>query len=166
MMKLLVIAGNVSKTPDGVTYSFVFDEIYRLAKRGFEVHAVRSRIDKDDYLYNIYFHGLEEGLGINEFFSYIWRLGKIHPLGFLRNPKVVYWEGKYHSRIVKVVEECKTDIIHAHFAYPEGLVGMLTAKKVKKPLVVTVHGYDVLTEPTVGYGIRLSKRLDLLVKKV
>jgi glycosyltransferase involved in cell wall biosynthesis len=31
--------------------------------------------------------------------------------------------------------------------------------------VVTLHGYDILTEPTCNYGIRLYRRYDALVKK-
>ena len=32
-MKVLVISASVSKTPDDVTYSFIFDEIYALVRK-------------------------------------------------------------------------------------------------------------------------------------
>jgi glycosyltransferase involved in cell wall biosynthesis len=57
-------------------------------------------------------------------------------------------------------------LIHAHFAYPEGLVGLLAKKRTRKPLVVTVHGYDILVEPAVRYGVRLDKRIDTIVSEV
>jgi len=39
-------------------------------------------------------------------------------------------------------------------------------EKDRYSLVLTVHGYDILTEPSVGYGIRLKRRYDTLVRKV
>lgn len=45
-------------------------------------------------------------------------------------------------------------------------MGHLVAGKAGVPLVVAVRGYDVLMEPSAGYGVRLSKRYDLLVRWV
>ncbi len=36
------------------------------------------------------------------------------------------------------------DIIHAHYAIPQGFLGLLLKKVKKKPLVITVHGSDIL----------------------
>jgi glycosyltransferase involved in cell wall biosynthesis len=33
-------------------------------------------------------------------------------------------------------------------------------------LIITVHGYDILIEPSVGYGIRLSRKIDAVVRRV
>jgi glycosyltransferase involved in cell wall biosynthesis len=63
------------------------------------------------------------------------------------------------------VEKYDVNLIHAHFAYPEGLVGLLAKKKTRKPLIITCHGYDINVVPEIGYGIRLSKRYDVLVRR-
>jgi len=90
-----------------------------------------------------------------------------YPLySLIRSPKAIYFESLYVARALEVAKRVRPDVIHAHFAYPEGLVGCMVKERVGKPLVVTVHGYDVLVEPSVGYGVRLSKRYDLLVRKV
>lgn len=39
------------------------------------------------------------------------------------------------------------DLIHAHFAHPEGTLGLLLRRRWKKPLVVTLHGDDANTYP-------------------
>lgn len=39
------------------------------------------------------------------------------------------------------------DLIHAHFAHPEGTLGLLLKRRWKKPLVVTLHGDDANTYP-------------------
>lgn len=36
------------------------------------------------------------------------------------------------------------DLIHAHYAVPQGLLGVLLKKIKKKPLVLTIHGSDIL----------------------
>jgi glycosyltransferase involved in cell wall biosynthesis len=75
-------------------------------------------------------------------------------------------EHLYATNVLRVVEKNNIDIIHAHFAHSEGLVGLLVKRKMNKPLVVTVHGHDILVEPSVRYGARLSKRIDAIVKLV
>jgi len=39
------------------------------------------------------------------------------------------------------------DIIHAHFIYPDGFIGVKIKSQFKKPLVITGHGYDVYDLP-------------------
>ena len=72
----------------------------------------------------------------------------------------------YASFALKMTRNVKLNIVHAHFAYPEGFVGTLVKRALKNPLVITLHGYDILTEPDVGYGIRLRKSYDILVKEI
>jgi len=86
-------------------------------------------------------------------------------LSFFRNPRKVYGELLYSSHIEKVLSVVKPDILHAHFSYPEGWASYRRYRK-RIPFVVTLHGYDVLVEPSLGYGIRLKKRYDLLVRRV
>lgn len=58
------------------------------------------------------------------------------------------------------------DIIHAHYALPQGLLGVLLKKVRGKPLVVTIHGSDVsvltknpLTAPIVKFVLQNSDRI-------
>jgi glycosyltransferase involved in cell wall biosynthesis len=39
------------------------------------------------------------------------------------------------------------DLIHAHFAWPSGFVGVQLKKKYQVPLVITCHGYDIYSLP-------------------
>jgi glycosyltransferase involved in cell wall biosynthesis len=66
------------------------------------------------------------------------------------------------------MKHVKPDLLHAHYAYPEGWVAFLAkiSSKYHIPLIVTLHGYDILVEPTLGYGIRLCERYDALVRHV
>jgi hypothetical protein len=81
-------------------------------------------------------------------------------LSFFRNPRKVYGELLYSNHIEKVVSIVKPDILYAHFAYPQDWASYLALRRYRKriPFVVTLHGYDVLVESSLGYGIRLKKR--------
>ncbi len=58
------------------------------------------------------------------------------------------------------------DVIHSHYAVPQGLLGVLLKKWCKKPLVVTLHGSDVailarnwITRPLVRYVLKNADRV-------
>jgi glycosyltransferase involved in cell wall biosynthesis len=57
-------------------------------------------------------------------------------------------------------------IVHAHFAIPCGLVGLLLKGIFRVPLVITVHGTDIVKAPEVPYGIRVNPFFDLLTKLI
>lgn len=60
----------------------------------------------------------------------------------------------------------KYDIIHAHYALPQGFLGVLLKKVRKKPLILTLHGSDLtllaksqITRPIVKLVLRSSDRV-------
>jgi len=168
-MRVLLVTSNIGKSPEHVTYSFVFDEAYRLARRGLEIHIVRASFTDEDgeSSFGMHFYGLGHRKLRLEALYMLLRNTTQYPFRTLtRNPKAIYFENLYAWRTLSIANRVKPDLIHAHFAYPEGFVGCTAKKKIGVPLVVTVHGYDILTEPSVGYGIRLKKSYDELVKKV
>lgn len=49
------------------------------------------------------------------------------------------------------------DLIHAHYAVPQGLLGVFLKKIKRKPLVVTIHGSDMTilgSNPVMQHGVR------------
>jgi glycosyltransferase involved in cell wall biosynthesis len=165
-LSIAVISGPVGKTPEDIAYSFVFDEVYRLAQREIEVHVIRFKIESKSISYGIHFHGIERKYDIQALNFLARNITCYPPISLVREPTALYWENLYALNVSKVIERNDISLIHAHFAYPEGLVGLFAKRRTGKPLVVTVHGYDILVEPSVGYGIRLSSRLDTIVRKV
>ncbi|MEM4488760.1 MAG: glycosyltransferase [Desulfurococcaceae archaeon] len=164
---VLVVSARVGTSPEAIPYSFVFDEVVRLAKRGVEVHVVRLDPEKSGgycLSYGVHFHSIKPKMNLKVMDALIYSLMRNLPLGVFRNLSNMYLESYYAMHAAELLRAL--DLVHAHFAYPEGLVGYLAAVKVGKPLIITVHGYDILTEPSIGYGVRLSKRYDFLVRKV
>jgi len=165
-LSIAVVSSSVGKSPDEITYSFVFDEVFRLAQRGLRVHVIRSKIEEDSISCGIRFHGIKRKIDFKALNILIKNPNKFKIFSWLKNPARVYWESLYALNISQVIRRNNIDLIHAHFAYPEGLAGLLAKRVTGKPLIVTVHGYDILTEESVKYGLRLNKNFDAIIKWV
>jgi len=156
---------------------FVLEEAIRLSDM-FEVHLELPSDLHYNYLLNciknsfgeislkIHIH-LAPYIDLKTFLSSL-RFLRFYPLhALIRNPLLVYSEIIRARDSLDITRFRDIDIIHSHFAYQEGFVGYLSKNLLKrKKLVVTLHGNDILTEPSVKYGIRLDKRYDIIVRKV
>jgi glycosyltransferase involved in cell wall biosynthesis len=79
------------------------------------------------------------------------------PLWYLPFKKIYYYVGKRHSKVALRMlkkKDIKFDLIHAHFTWSAGYVGMKIKDEYKKPLVVTVHGYDIYDLPKRGERLK------------
>lgn len=161
-----LISNYVGKTLEDTTYSFVFNEAYCLAKRGVDINIIRPTIEKPFFSYDMHFYGFEKRVDIRALLFLLKNLKMYPPISLTRIPSITYFENLYASNVSRIVEHKKIDLIHAHFAYPEGLIGLLVKRKTKKPLLVTLHGYDILVEPSLGYGARLDRRFDAIIRQV
>jgi len=167
-LSIAVLSSRVGKSPEAIIRSFVFDEVYRLAQRGINIHLVTSKKERSSISYGIHFHGIEGGkrIDVRVLNLFLKNITNYPPISLFRNPKRLYWENLYALNVSRVIERNDVDLIHAHFAYPEGLVGLLVKRKINKPLIVTCHGYDINIVPEISYGIRLKKSYDALVRLV
>ena len=165
-ISVAIISSGVGKTPETIAYSFVFDEAYRLSKRGINVHIIRSRFERDSTSYGMHYHGLRRMVDMRAIELFLHNFRVYPPISLLRNPAKIYWENLYALNAIDVIKRENIDLIHAHFAYPEGLVGLLAKKVTGRSLIVTLHGYDILTEPSVKYGARLNPAVDYLIRRV
>ncbi len=162
-MRILVISAPFPQ------YSFVLDETLRLSNEGVEVHVARysptiSR-NANFHVGDVNVHSLSMRSAFLPTLISINAMIKTSPRAIL-SPRVVASTVPFSRFIANLVRKYNIDIIHAHFAYPEGLAGLLARRMVNVPFILTLHGYDILTEPSIKYGVRLEKRCDALVRKV
>lgn len=163
-MKVLVVSHNFPLSRNEVSYSFVFDEAFRLASRGVEVDVVRGVYDADLAVDALRIHNLAK-INLSAIPFGLRRLRNF-PISSFLHPLESFYYLNYGQTVAEVVKAKKIDIIHAHFACPGGFVAGLAKRSVKKPLVVTLHGFDILTEPSINYGDRLQKDYDDKVRTV
>jgi len=165
-LSIALIISEIGRDITAIPSSFVFDEFYRLSKYGIKFHVIEPTLKKSSSLNNIYFHGLRKRYehGILKFML---KNLSIYPFSSLiRDPRILFRENRYAFNVVRIIEEKNIDLIHAHFCYPEGFIGLHAKKHVKKPLIVTAHGRDIQIERSINYGLRLNPKIDLLVRKV
>jgi glycosyltransferase involved in cell wall biosynthesis len=66
--------------------------------------------------------------------------------------KLLGFLGSEFRCAVKARRAFEPDVIHAHWWFPNGLVGTWTARMAEKPLVTTLHGTDVRLARTVAFS--------------
>jgi glycosyltransferase involved in cell wall biosynthesis len=82
------------------------------------------------------------------------------------------WEYRYFGRLLKyglsifeIIKREDPDILHANWAIPEGFATMLANARIKKPMIVSVQGYDVQCDTARGYGaLSRTYTKDLVMK--
>jgi len=162
-MRILVISAPFPK------YSFVLDETLRLSDESVEVHVARYvpmiSGNTDSLVKSVNVHSLNMPSAVFLTIRSLHALRQIPPHGLLF-PKTIVSTVPFSQFIADLVKRYKIDIIHAHFAYPEGFAGFLARNMMEVPFVLTLHGYDILTEPSINYGVRLARRYDIMVRKV
>lgn len=65
---------------------------------------------------------------------------------YLAFPGENLWGWPHYSKVFSLPHR-PYDLIHAHFAHPEGTLGLWLRRRWRKPLVVTLHGDDANTYP-------------------
>lgn len=149
--------------------SFILNDVLGLREAGVRSYVTTCRYGEDVDLDGIHVHRItRRNLDLP---SYISRwLGMPERLLFPRSvflqPLMNHCISKYKDEILGEVRAHSVDLIHAHFAYPDGYAAMLAKKSLKKPLVTSLHGCDILTEPSIKYGTRLKRHLDNVVSNV
>ena len=137
--------------------SFVYDEAKKLVENGIEVHVVTQHNP------NIPYEEVMDGIHVHRF---KWLEPKefralVHFKGLKDNLRLVTYVISLFFTLIKIVKKYKIDIIHAHSVIPTGLVGVIVAKIMRCPSVITSHGMDINNFDTKSiYGHLISFSLN------
>ncbi|RLI23352.1 hypothetical protein DRO57_08850 [Candidatus Bathyarchaeota archaeon] len=147
-----------------IVQCFALDEALKFAEKDMEVHVFTKKIRGERKWSQMWFHGIETSTPL-EYLRTAKKLMENLPVhGFFRAPNHIVSDVLYVQSILECIRELKPDILYAHFAYPEGFAAATVSVIANIPLVIAVHGYDVYTEPDLGYGIRRYKGYDVAVR--
>lgn len=170
-MKVLLISAYFPMKPDDFARSFVREEAQALSKMGVEVHVACWRYGgrffktMDSVIDGIYVHGLRlfspKNLLIG-FSNLRWLPISLFSAKELGRTGIFFSYGK---QVEKIVKRYNVDVIHAHFAHPDGLVACVAKNYTGKPLVISIWGYDVDSDPKSGYGALSRRDTAHLVRK-
>ncbi len=168
-IKVLALYPPAKGGNDIAEYSFLSEEFRALTRRGIRIFSVspparnsyqrdgvtvyaipRSRKDPTQVLANLRF-----------------------ALSFLnRFPGPRLWRFRDWYRVAmierfaaEVAWREDVNLIHSTFAWPSGSAGMLAKTVSGKPLLLSLRGADILTDPSIRYGSRLDSFCDALLRR-
>jgi len=143
-MKILFLTNAYPDFKDSYRGIFVKKMASLLQKEGYEISIVTPKIYKGS-------HYFEEQDGIKvyrfPFFARNKLLIEYEKIPFFR--MILYYVTGFFLTIYAVFKN-KCDVIHAHWAIPTGLIGVMVGFLLRKPLIVTIHGSDL--------GVALERR--------
>lgn len=119
--------------------SFVYDEAKKLVEKGIEVHVLTQ------HNHGIPYEEIMDGIHVHRF---RWLEPKefralVHFNGLKDNLRLVTYITSLFFTLIKIVLKYKINIIHAHSVIPTGLLGVIVAKIMGCPCVITSHGMDI-----------------------
>ena len=137
--------------------TFLDEEVTALGRRGVKVHSVAYEVKgKPSEFLSVHVVPVKWQLPatIRSLWSYC--QSARHPS--LSAPRLSERLRLMHvqSAIERAVVRHRIQLIHSHWARPDATGGVLAAERAGVPLVMTLHGADVLTEPSIGYGQTLN----------
>lgn len=169
-MKVLIASAPFPQSSEEIRSSFVYQEAIKISERNVEVHVARGlgsiwEKRRDLILDNVNIHNFSRKIDVS-LLTFSLKGSVEFPITALVHPDTVARLLPSAWFISKLARVHQVDLIHAHFAYPDGFAAFLARKTLERPLIVTLHGVDILTEPSLKYGIRLKNYYDIIVRKV
>lgn len=150
------------KRPDRIgAYTFLDEEVQALAAAGIETFVLTTKQKTDTWCGRVRLKAVRPRLtrrsAVARFLAT--RLADV-PWGNVLSPRVLYRAARLEYLAATVVEKEKIDLIHSHFAWPEGLGGSLARAATGRPLVASLRGNDILLDRKIAYGRRVSAPYD------
>jgi glycosyltransferase involved in cell wall biosynthesis len=158
------------KRPDRIgAYTFIDEEVEALAAAGIDALVLSTAAP---------FDARHRGVQLRSALSRRSPLRNVGTAAFLLR-QVTNVPGRNLTSLVKtfrtarlehvaadIVRREKVDLIHSHFAWPQGFGGMLAHSATRRPLVATLRGTDILLEPSIQYGRRTDPCFDRAVRRL
>ena len=168
-MKTLVVSSNFPVDKNDVSSIFVYNEAQMLAQNQVKICVLRMPLKN---FFSATAHNTTGGtpqVAVYETkLNFADMLSPFKTMVYLDihntlHPKDIAGVTFYASNIEKIARKNKVDLLHAHFAFVEGFASVIAKKHLKIPLILTLHGNDIVAVPAIKYGIRLQKRFDKVV---
>lgn len=164
-MKSLFLTSSFPKHSNDVSGVFIRDLAVSLINRGVGVVVLAPhykggaffevlngiRVYRFPYFYPFGLQQLAYGAGIIKNIKQSLPLVALVPFFIMAQFVVALW----------LLRKEKIDVIHAHWSIPQGVIGVLLKKLVKKPCITTIHGSDVFSLKGV-FANRFNKVVHLL----
>lgn len=154
-MKVLYLVPQ-SKAPDRIgAYTFLDEEIQALARHGVQAYVLSRAVERDTDLGRVHMVSLSarstQASRVRAARHMLWRADGL-PVRSIRYPLRAYRGTWTEGVAADVVAAVGIDLVHSHFAWPQGMGGSFLRKLCGRPLVASLRGTDILVDQTIRYG--------------
>ena len=160
-MKVLYLIPQ-AKRPDRIgAYTFLDEEIQALSAAGVDAFVLSRKAPADRLCGAVRIKSARQAFK-TKIHAARFIAGRAADVPFrnLLHPGTVYHAGWLEQVASRIVLDEKIDLIHSHFAWPEGFGGILARAETGRPLVASLRGTDVLLDPALDYGRRMDSDYD------
>ena len=153
-MRVLHLTSSFPRSRGDTPGLFILDLTASLAAAGLDVHVLaphdRGAATVDEI----------DGVSVRRFRYAPSRMEKLAYRGGLlanvrkplRAPLVPAFVAAYRRAAIAEAKRLRPDVIHAHWWFPGGVVGLAAARETDTPLLITLHGSDVHIAGRLGLG--------------
>lgn len=144
---LLIISNGFPNKKESIDCTFVKSQVDQLSKYFKEIHVIVPTPYFPKWVKYLGIKGYDNRLN-NSNYSYN-NISVYYTKYFKLPNKISYKTFNLFNSILNTIkkEKIKFDLIHSHFIFPSGLVGVELKKRTNKKLIVTGHGFDVYDFP-------------------
>lgn len=169
-MKVLCLAPDRAK-PDRITgMTFIDEELEAIVEAGVEVHVLSATAARREVIRGVHVRPVPGGRDARRILANLVFLTRRAPLRLLAHGLTsrvnLYHAAKLEAATARLIREEGFDIVHSHFGSPGGVGGRIGAAAGGVPLVGSLRGMDLLTDPELGYGLRLDGFYDSAVREL
>lgn len=168
-MKVLYLAPQAKRDGPLTAYSFLDEEITALASAGIEAYVLSRRTARVETQNGIIRWPLPRERSLRErarSARFLLQSSSAMPSANLLSIPDWYQAGRVERIAAELVQREGIDVVHSHFAWPDGLGGILVKQMTDVPLVACLRGADVLIDPEIGYGSRERRFYDRNLRRL
>lgn len=156
------------KRPDRIgAYTFLDEEIQGVASAGVEAYVLSRQVKTDAFCGAVHLKAARlSEVNPLHVATFLARRAADVPIRNLASPWSLYHAGRVEHLAARFVAEERIDLIHSHFAWPEGFGGLLARGRTGRPLVASLRGTDVLIDPSLNHGRRQEPAYDRAVRRL
>ncbi|MFC1912762.1 glycosyltransferase family 4 protein [Chloroflexota bacterium] len=137
-MNICMIASGYPSKSKPVLDVFIHEQAREMVKQGLNVHVIIPSVDDSPREETV------EGVHVHRVINSNFKPARL--FSFVFAVKVM-------RKAARLNKTEKFDVVHSHFADHAGFAGAIISKILRRPFVLTTHGYDVYYSKELGYGI-------------
>jgi glycosyltransferase involved in cell wall biosynthesis len=166
-MKVLYLVPQ-PKRPDRIAaYTFLDEEIQALAAAGVEAFVLSTQVQTDTTCGRVRLKPARKSdARRRNVAAFLTGIASEVPMRNLLSPGVLYHAARLEYQAAEMVRRERIDLIHSHFAWPEGFGGLLVRAKTGRPLIASLRGTDILVDEGIDYGRRTSSAYDRALRRL